>query len=371
MTAKRIFFCGMVWAFACVASAKPSFYTERLEMIACAVGVDVPDNLGKQVVMEDFDIYKGRPLKLKVNQWGDVSHIGYKLFDETNGSYDSMTSFFNFIERYFLELDLQIDGRTPEERIHLDKVRCASGNITMRHKVTDQTAFSVRHVGRRKYEIQWALEKDTLGLVVPADCQLIIGANAIELECIFERDVHRVVPVPLVCDWNNKKLASSEKENLVVNVGDYLSNEIRSDLYLQQKGEKLELLLDVERPVESIKNILLTGCFVRDIPLALTINRYGYKKTETSITLQQFVEYCRMEGCSMYVGIKKHTKESITATVFALNNALGYNHVLAVDFPIGILAGRHSAILGTSYVYIPLQNVTKDFFMQEIKDGQL
>lgn len=371
MIAKRMFLCGMVWAFACMASAKPSFYTERLEVIARTVGVDVPDSLGKQVVMEDFDTYNGRPLKLKVNQWGDVSHIGYKLFDETEGSYDSMIPFFNFIERYFLELDLQIDGRTPEERIHLDKVRCVSGNIAMCHKVTAQTTFSVRHIGRREYEIRWVLEKDTLGLVVPADCQLIIGANAIELEHIFERDVSRIVPVPLVYDWNNEKLASSEKEELVLNAGNYLSDEIRSDLYLQQKKEKLELLLDVRKPVESIKNILLTGCFVRDIPLALTINRYGYKKTELSITLQQFVEYCRMEGCSMYVGIKTHTEERITATVFALNDELGYNHVLAVAFPIGILSGKQSAVLGTSYVYIPLQNVTENFFMQEIKDGQL
>ena len=75
-----------------------------------------------------------------------------------------------------------------------------------------------------------------------------------------------------------------------------------------------------------------------------------------------------MEGCNLYVGIKKYAEDNVAATVFALNNELGYNHVLAVDFPTGILSGRQQSITGTAYVYIPLQNVTEDFFMQKTKE---
>ena len=205
-------------------------------------------------------------------------------------------------------------------------------------------------------------------MFVPADCQLILGANAVELETIFERDLKRVVPSAFDCNWAEEDVSLSDDGLSVANPGSYLSDEIKSDLYLQKKEGKWALITDVEHSIESIKNILLTGCFMRDIAMALTMDRYGYRKTLLSITLQQFVEYCRLDGCVLYVGIKTHTADNVTATIFALNNELGYNHVLAVNFPTGILSGRQNSITGTSYVYIPLQNVTEDFFMQKMKE---
>lgn len=360
---KRIILYGIVLVFTCIVNAKTSFHTERLETIAGRVKLNVPDRLEKRLTIDSLGRYKNKPVKLKTNSFGDISHIGYKLFNgSTDGAHDPMMPFFDFIERYFLELDLELDGKKPEERIFLDKVECIRGNIAMRHKVTDRTDFSVKHVERRAYTIRWGFDKDTLELFVPADCQLILGANAVELETIFERDLKRVVPSAFDCDWAEEDVSLSYDGLSVANPGSYLSDEIKSDLYLQKKEGKWTLITDAEHPVESIKNILLTGCFTRDVAMALTIDRYGYRKTSVSTTLQQFVEYCRLEGCLLYVGIKTHTANNITATIFALNNELGYNHVLAVDVPTGILSGRQHSITGTSYVYIPLQNVTEDFF---------
>ena len=366
---KRIILYGIVLAFTIQVNAKTSFRTERLKTIAGMVKLNVPDSFEKHLTIDSLGRYKNKPVKLKTNSFGDVSHIGYKLFNgRTDGTHDPMMPFFDFIERYFLELDLELDGKKPAERIFLDKVECIRGNIAMRHKVTDRTGFSIKHVGRRAYTIQWVLDKDTLELFVPADCQLILGANAVELETIFERDLKRVVPSAFDCDWAEEDVSLSDDGLSVANPGSYLSDEIKSDLYLQKKEGKWALITDAEHPIESIKNILLTGCFTRDIAMALTIDRYGYRKTSLSITLQQFVEYCRLDGCVLYVGIKTHTADNVTATIFALNNELGYNHVLAVNFPTGILSGRQNSITGTSYVYIPLQNVTEDFFMQKMKE---
>lgn len=369
---QKICFYGLVLAFASVVSAKTSFYTERLKTIASIAGIHVPDSLGYNLTIDSLCVYKGRAVKLKTNGLGDVSHIGYRLFGKgIIDKNDPMMPFYNFIERYFLELDMELDKRKPGERLFLDKVECPSGNIALRHQVTEQTGFSIRHVGRREYTIRWILDKDTLELVVPADCQLILGADAIELEKIFERDLKRIVPTAFVCDWSDEEVAVSEGGYGIVHAGSYLSDEIRSDLYCREQGDSLVLVTDVEKPVESIRNVLLTGCFMRDISMALTINRYGYQKSRIGITLQQFVEYCRMEGCVSYVGIKTHTENKVIATVFALNNELGYNHVLSVEFPIGILEGRPISLTGTTYVYIPLQNVTEKFFMHKTKGEQL
>lgn len=366
---KRLCLYGMVLAFTCVVNAKTSFRTERLTTIAGMVKLHLPVCLEKNSTIDSLGSYRNKPIRVKTNELGDISHIGYRLFTASkDGTDDPMTPFWDFIERYFLELDLEIDGRKPAERLLLDKVQCTRGNIDMRHKVNELTDVRVNHIGRRAYTIQWFLGKDTLDLFVPADGQLILGADAVELETIFERDLKRVEPSNGKCDWTEEQVSISEKGFSVANPGIYLIDEIRSDLYLQKQGDKWTLIADTEHPVESIKNILLTGCFTREIPMALTIDCYGYRKVKVSITLQQFVEYCRMEGCNLYVGIKKYAEDNVAATVFALNNELGYNHVLAVDFPTGILSGRQQSITGTAYVYIPLQNVTEDFFMQKTKE---
>lgn len=364
---RRICFYGIVLAFTSIVNAKTSFYTERLKTIAGVAGVHVPDTLGKYATIDSLCQYKDRPIRVKTNGLGDISHIGYRIFDrELAASYGSMGAFYDFIERYFLELDLEIGEKKAAERIFLDKVVCSRGNIDMRHLVTEKTGFSIHHVGRRGYKVQWFLDDDTLELLVPADCQLIIGANAIELEHIFERDVKRMIPEPYECPDDEKSIPDGEYG--IVDSGSYLSSEIRSDLYCYRQKDSLKLVVDPDYPIESIKNILLTGDFMRDISMALTIDQYGYQKSQVSITLQQYIKYCRQEGCTMYVGIKTHAENKVTATVFALNNELGYNHVLAVDFPVGILAGRPISIRGTAYVYIPLQNVTEKFFMHETNE---
>lgn len=362
-----ICFYGIVLAFTSIVNAKTAFYTERLKTIAEVADFHIPDTLGKSVVIDSLCLYKGRPIRIKTNIFGDISHIGYRIFDRNfSDSSGSMVTFYDFIERYFLELDLEIGQKKTNERIFLDKVVCSRGNMGMRHMVTENTGFNVHHVGRRGYKVQWFLDRDTLELIVPADCQLILGANAIELEQIFERDVKRLVPKPY--QWSDEELPILNDQHGVIHSGSYLSGEIRSDLYCYRQKDSLKLVVDPDYPIESIKNILLTGHFMRDISMALTIDQYGYKKSRAGITLQQYIEYCRMEGCTMYVGIKTQTENRVTATMFALNNELGYNHVLAVDFPVGILAGKPISIMGIAYVYIPLQNVTEKFFMQETNE---
>lgn len=90
-----------------------------------------------------------------------------------------------------------------------------------------------------------------------------------------------------------------------------------------------------------------------------------------NVTLQQFVNLCYAEDCKLYVGIKNYDKENVSATVFALNNKLAYNHVLSVNFPLVILDGGDGKVEATVYAYIPLQNVTEKFFIQDLGNIKL
>ena len=207
-------------------------------------------------------------------------------------------------------------------------------------------------------------------ITFPADCQLLIGANAVELENMMKRDINRIMPLTsndIITDWTHVKTTRSQG-HIIVEGGKYLSNQIRGDIYLQDIHGKKQLICNRKNARNSITNIMLTGQFQRVIPMHLRIDKYGYKAEETDITLQQFIDYCKNEGCKLYFGIKTMNEKTLTGTLFAYNEKMAYNHVLSVSIPLNILDGKEEKINATVYAYIPLQNVTEKFFTQDIHE---
>ena len=68
-------------AFVLQANAAPSFHTQRLEALAKAIKLGLPSQLGINVDNDSTWNYAGKTLRIRTNSYGDVSHIGYHLFD--------------------------------------------------------------------------------------------------------------------------------------------------------------------------------------------------------------------------------------------------------------------------------------------------
>lgn len=400
--ARRLYFFWMMVAYVCIAYASPSFYTQRLKCIAQAVGVQLPDTLQPEKEYAGIWTFKQRSLRVRTNAFGDVTHIGYCLFDERMYTHYEYQTVLDFAERYALELTLGKDEELRQRLRITDKVTCVEGSLSMLDDISPRTPVTIDQRQLRMFRIKWTLdEKTILTLSFPADYQLISGANAIELEKMFERDVQRIVPLTqedMLINWNDVPVVSlsamvlhdalDEKQKqftgskdpivyvanapdglLIANRGSYLNSQIRSDVILvQKKGDRM-LHLSAESPISSVRNLLLTGQFPTIVPLKLTIDCYGNKKQNLEqVSLQQFVGLCRMEGCELYVGIKQKTDTAISATVFAVNRAMAYNHVLSVDVPLRVFQDEKIAISGTLYTYIPLQNVDEKFFTQDLNN---
>lgn len=402
MMARRLYFFWMMVAYVCIAYASPSFYTQRLKCIAQAVGVQLPDTLQPEKEYAGIWTFKQRSLRVRTNAFGDVTHIGYCLFDERMYTHYEYQTVLDFAERYALELTLGKDEELRQRLRITDKVTCVEGSLSMLDDISPRTPVTIDQRQLRMFRIKWTLdEKTILTLSFPADYQLISGANAIELEKMFERDVQRIVPMiqdDMLIDWNDVPVVSlgdvvtqdvlDEKQKqftgskdpivyvanapdglLIANRGSYLNSQIRSDVILvQKKGDRM-LHLSAESPISSVRNLLLTGQFPTIVPLKLTIDCYGNKKQNLEqVSLQQFVGLCRMEGCELYVGIKQKTDTAISATVFAVNRAMAYNHVLSVNVPLRVFQEANVPISGTLYTYIPLQNVDEKFFTQDLNN---
>jgi hypothetical protein len=276
-----------------------------------------------------------------------------------------------FMERYLLELDLCLDGRTPAQRMNIDKVVITKGSLALLHYVTPTTPFNITEIKRRIYSLQWNVNGKLVEINIPADCQLFIGSNAILLEEMMKRDLLRIKPV--VEEFNlaklkDKKLAKSTKDIYVSEGEYYLADAIKNSLYFVKIRNNMELVCSQRNTTISISNIMLTGVFRKVIPMELIIDKYGYKHDTLTISLQQFIDYCKLEYCEFYFGIKSIKNGVLTGTLFALNNKMAYNHVLAVEFPVSILYDKNDKIKATVYAYIPLQNVTEHFFTKNFKN---
>lgn len=357
-------------AFTFKVDAAPSFYTRCLETLSNALKLNLPDHMGTDVDNDSTWHYAGRLLRVRTNAYGDVSHIGYKLFDSQWAVTHDARPLLDFLERYALEQDVCREGVDKAEEASRKRVTFIEGNVSMFRNIDPETNCTVSEIERRSYTVYW--EKDSLKvrLQVPADFQLFTGANAVELEQIFERDVRKTRPVPsegtLPDGWMQGRRSNADSLFIVSN-GCYLSDQIRSDLYLYAQDEKLFLVRDASKPLQSVNNILLTGHFEKDIPLQLTVDKYGYNKSQIEITLQQLLAYFRMENCKFYLGIKDRTSDYITATLFAVNMKMAYNHTVSLKFPLRILDGAEMKVEGTIYTYTPLQNITEKFFINNIK----
>lgn len=357
-------------AFALQANAAPSFRTQRLEALAKAIKLDLPEQLGVNIDNDSTWNYAGKTLRIRTNSYGDVSHIGYYLFDSRWAAHYSVQPLLDYIERYALEQDTPKSQKDPAEEASRQRITFIEGEAVMVRMLTPETPITIQEKERRGYTVEWTKERQKVSMLVPADYQLFTGANAIELEHIFERDICRI-PTTLMADtlpdeWSNCNLSHSENI-LIASNGSYLSDQIRSDLYLQKGVDKNSLIVDPDSPLLSVNNILLTGYFNQEIPLELTIDKYGYLKSKLKITLQQFISYCRQEKCKLYIGIKTRTNDQITTTLFALNTQMAYNHTISLDFPLSILRDGAGVIKGTLYAYTPLQNITEKFFISNVK----
>lgn len=354
----------LVWILlASSLQAANGFYTQRLEKMAKVLNLSASSPTGEKYA-------NGKLLRIRTNTYGDISHIGYKLFNDEIMQLHGESPVFDFIERYMLELDMRLDGRSPLERMNIDQVVISKGNLQMLRAIDTNTEFSINELKRRMYQVTWTVKGKKVEITFPADCQLLIGANAVELENMMKRDINRIMPLTsndIITDWTYVKTTRSQG-HIIVEGGKYLSNQIRGDIYLQDIHGKKQLICNRKNARNSITNIMLTGQFQYVIPMHLRIDKYGYKAEETDITLQQFIDYCKNEGCKLYFGIKTINETTLTGTLFAYNEKMAYNHVLSVSIPLNILDGKKEKINATVYAYIPLQNVTEKFFTQDIHE---
>ena len=349
-----------------------TYRTERLRQIAAALSLRLPTDLKSEADLGTVANRGGKEIYATTNAYGEVSHIGYRLFAPELVAHYQNEPLFHFIERYLLELDLRIDGKTADVRMDVDQVVFTRGTTAILRTLTPTTNFSfdMEEIRNRFYRLTWTFgsENKDVSLVIPANCQLIIGANAVELEQMAVRDIQRAVAMSrkdILGRWAEAKGFRGEHA-LVLDGGAYMSRYIRGDLYVSEAEGRNHPICTSSQPMQSVSNLMLTGIADKEFPLALTMNRYGGKRDQLNVTLSQYIAFCLAEGCKLYFGVKKQTDTELTGALFAYNQRFAYTHLLDVTFPLSLLSGQSGErIRCMAYVYIPTKLLDDRLFTQD------
>ncbi|MDR1403490.1 MAG: hypothetical protein LBJ60_07315 [Tannerellaceae bacterium] len=312
----------------------------------------------------DSYTYRSKPLTVRINPWREIEHIGFRLFKNDSIRLVNPSPVYDFLERYLLELQLPAD-LDPAIRLFADNVHI-DGNVDDLFSFDGTETFHESYLHSKSYRISWSREeeKPLLSITFDMDFQLLSGCNLLELENRLLRDIRRYKP-----HSEKREAAVSIKNDFqaltdsYVDRGEaYLIDLIRNDLYYVREGDAYVLVHDEQKTNQSIANMMLSPQASGDFDLNLIFDRYGYKEEKTGIKLKQWINYCLSEGCTAFFGVKSKDKTSLKGTVFMVNTKKGYNHILSVEVPFGIIGKQEGSIDARLYAYIPMHNVSGNYF---------
>ena len=308
--------------------------------------------------------WEGYPLIMHVNQNRIIDHIGIRLFNREQMQDKDMSSVFDFVERYVLELILIKDRTKIASKLNDDKVNLEYGDFPDLKKITDSLSLEIKQFDTREYRISWTDNVNNriiYALSFPMYYELMLGMNKIEIENNLEADIKAQA-------YNIKVQEPVRKENMYfipqtgyyIKPGEkYILETLNSNLYYTKDSDgTFSLLFDERFPVESLSNLMISDDTENNYLLNITQHKYGRNVSEFTVPLKQWIRYCLNGGCVAYFGLESQDEHRIKATVIMENKKPAYNHVLYVVFDKSRLSTPDGTIHATLHAYIPTHNVS-------------
>ncbi|MCR5709164.1 MAG: hypothetical protein K6G79_01645 [Bacteroidales bacterium] len=328
------------------------FSTERLADIASAAGLTLPDNpSGKRDVFQVA--CQGRLIPVVVEYAaGEVSHIGVNLFGDEVKKDNALVC--NFVERYLLEslLDSRSErwDRTPAYGTVV--VRGDLFSILQKGPESCPVLVSMDGEGTGRVEITPTDGSPAFSLSFPTEIQLLTGEKKDELEKGFIRKVTgERKPVKREIPRNMKRV---DRDLYVSENGFYETEAAQNSAYFRKKGLFYQPVCESSLPVESVMTLLTGHIRRKDYSVMVSFHQYAYRNTEMTVPLDAIVASCLEEGCTSYVGIESKNDDTVVATVFMVNRALGYSHTFQLTVPTEILDKPSGTLSARAYLYTPL-----------------
>ena len=349
----------ILWMVAacCIGVWATSFDTQRLERIAGYLNLQRLDTLPVGVTNTYY--YKKHPLTIRKNQWGEVEHIGFLLLPQSYRRQMPLPVC-DFLERYLLARLVTPANTEDATKMQWDKVHFTMGSAATALKLDTTAIFSNEYVDLHVYRVSWTVGgKKVLEMSFAMNIQMLMGCDAVELEHRYVRHLSRYQARPL----SQPLFTGFPKDATEYTRADsyYMSPMVRNDIYYTRKSKKKAWMLvdDADRPTKTISNWMVSPYSDNNLPMKLTMDKYGYQLDSLQTSYRTWQQLCMDEGCQPYYGLKAKKNGVYESSVFMVNKKGGYVHLLSIDIPERALKDRNGATCSARmYAYIPLFNVS-------------
>ena len=287
----------------------------------------------------------------------------FHLFsEEVKTAYPS--AIYDFLETYLYRLDsLHLNGNMSHPSMMLDKVLFLKGESSVARNITPQTSFSITKMEDKMFNAVW---KDSTGvtildMVFPASYELILGAPKNKIERTMEKQL-KAMPLSFVPDSLKnpevKMLADSVFQSQPVTIYEIASINDATYYYSCPDSVTLQPVFDSEQKWYSSANLmqgLITD--IDDYQLYIEQSAYEFDVLKYTISLSQWLNYCREMRASVYIGLEEEREDGLMILLLAQSNDLGFKHMLSMILPWNFVEKRDAILKARLYAYIPTHNV--------------
>lgn len=293
---------------------------------------------------------------------GKAEEGRFRLFsDEVKTAYPSVV--YDFLETYLYRLDsLHREGGLAHPSMMLDKVLFLKGGSSVARHITPQTSFSITKIEDKMFNAVW---RDSTGVVLldmvfPASYELILGAPKNKIERTMEKQL-KAMPLSFTPDsledMEVKMFADSVFQSHPVTI--YEIESISDATYYSRPDRTiLQPIFDSNQKWYSSVNLmqgLITD--IDDYQLYIEQSVYEFDILKYTISLSQWLNYCRGMRASIYIGLEEEREDGLMILLLAQSNDLGFKHMLSMILPWNFVEKRNAILKAKLYAYIPTHNV--------------
>lgn len=153
------------------------------------------------------------------------------------------------------------------------------------------------------------------------------------------------------------RLSRIGKDLYVADGGCYESESVRNVSFFYKDRQTYIPVRDTLRPVESITTLLTGYTGDSEYIVHLLQHRYNYETVEVDVPLAQLLGCCLDDGFVPYVGIEATEGETYTASLFLVNEPLGFCHTFTFTIERSVLPEGKGTLAASGYTYTPIHNL--------------
>ena len=146
----------------------------------------------------------------------------------------------------------------------------------------------------------------------------------------------------------------------VSDAGHWETEQVRAVSYFRKVDGRYVPLRDRKLPLESVATLLCGYTGDSNYTVLLQQHRYNYALEEVEVSLERLLGFCIREcGFMPYVGVEYSDENRIKATLFLVNEQLGYSHTILFTVDPEVLDRESGRIQAEAYTFTPIHNLAR------------